>query len=160
MSDDRAFTEKFPEPPSAPDPRLKVLDRIVGTWNLKHRDLNTGEEWEGQDIYQWMDGGYFLSEHHEEYGKNIKGMMVIGYEQRFGQEKPSDDIIGHWFESSTGAHYVYYWDVTETTVTCEFEEKGSEAAFRGTFSEDGRTITGAWRWPGGGYEITKAKVSA
>jgi hypothetical protein len=30
--------------------------------------------------------------------------------------------------------------------------------FSGTFNDDLNTITGAWRWHGGGYELTMTKI--
>ena len=112
-----------------PDPRLQSLDKLVGTWNLKHRYLNTGEEWSGQDTFEWMDGGFFLAFHHEEFGKNIKGLMIIGYEKKWGADTPSEDIIGHWFESSTGNHFTYIWEVDDKTVMFWLESKDSGMAF-------------------------------
>jgi hypothetical protein len=32
-----------------------------------------------------MDGGFFLAFYHEEFEQNIKGVMLIGYEQRMNQ---------------------------------------------------------------------------
>jgi hypothetical protein len=158
MTDDSPDFQ-MPEAPAEPDPRLRALDKLVGTWRLEHRALDTGEAWFGQDRFAWLDGGFFLSGHHEEFGKNIKGQMLVGYEHRWGEDKPSDALIGHWFESSSGFHFVYIWEVTEDSLTWWFEEQGSEAAFRGTFSPGGNTITGAWRWPGGGYELTMTRVA-
>jgi hypothetical protein len=158
MTDDRAKVS-MPPAPSQPDPRLRRLDRLVGTWRLQHRALDTGEEWLGQDQFEWLPGGFFLALHHEEFGKNIHGQMLIGYEQRWGAEKPGDDLTGHWFESSSGMHFVYYWEVTDDELSWWFEEQGSDTAFHGTFSADGNTISGAWRWPGGGYELTMTRLT-
>ncbi len=49
--------------PSAP---LRPLAKLVGTWELEHRDLNTNKEWGGKDIFEWLPGGYFMAFHHEE----------------------------------------------------------------------------------------------
>jgi hypothetical protein len=56
-------------------------------------------------------------------------------------------MIGHWFESSSGNHFVYIWELTDDVLTFWLEKKGSDAAFRGRFSDDGNTITGSWKWP-------------
>jgi hypothetical protein len=42
------------------------------------------------------------------------------------------------------------------TLTIWGGEKGSPPYYRGTLAaaDDGDTITGAWVWPGGGYEST------
>src|SRR5262245_8597629 len=143
---------------SHPDPRLRSLDKMVGTWSLTHRAFETGEEWHGQDTFEWMDGGFFLAFSHEEFGTNVKGVMLIGYERRWGQDSPSNELIGHWFEGSTGNHFDYIWEVGDDTITFWLESKDSPSAFRGTFSDDRNTITGAWTWPGGGYELTMTRV--
>jgi hypothetical protein len=36
-----------------------------------------------------MDGGFFLIFHHEEFVQNIKGIMLIGYERKWGEAEPS-----------------------------------------------------------------------
>jgi hypothetical protein len=141
-----------------PDPRLKSFDKLVGIWDLKHRDLKTGEEWLGRDTFQWMDGGFFLAFHHEEFEKNIKGLMIIGYEKKWGEEKPSEEVIGHWFESSTGSHYTYIWEVDDKSMNFWLESRDSGMAFKGTFGDDHKTISGTWKWPGGGYDLVMTKA--
>jgi hypothetical protein len=40
-------------------------------------------------------------------------------------------------------------------------EKGSPAFFKGTFSPDGNTCTGAWVFPGGGgYSTTMIRITS
>lgn len=141
-----------------PDPRLQFFNKLVGTWNLKHRDLKTGEEWLGRDTFQWMDGGFFLAFHHEEFEKNIKGLMIIGYEKKWGEDTPSEEVIGHWFESSTGSHYIYIWEVDDKSVIFWLEGRDSGMSFKGTFSDDHKTISGTWKWPDGGYDLIMTKV--
>lgn len=145
---------------STPDPRLKALDKLVGRWELHHKDLNTGEEWGGQDRFEWLEGGFFLAFYHEEFGSNVKGMMLIGYETRWGMDEPTQDLIGHWFETNTGNHYVYIWDVDDFNITFWLEGRDSGMAFKGKFSEDLNTVTGVWTWEGGGYELTMTKINA
>ncbi len=157
MTNDRS-DDHLPPSPSKPDSRLRALDKLLGTWSLKDRAFDTGEEWRGQDTFEWMDGGFFLAFHHEEFGQNIKGIMLIGYERKWGEDKPSNELIGHWFESTTGNHFEYVWEVGDDTLTCWLGQKGSDSAFQGTFSNDGNTITGAWKWPGGGYEQTMTRL--
>jgi hypothetical protein len=105
-----------------------------------------------------LEGDFFLAMHHEESGKSIKGMMLIGYEKRWGEDKPTKDLIGHWFETSTGNHFIYIWEVTDNAMTFWLESRDSGMAFSGVFSDDLNTITGAWRWPGGGYALTMTKI--
>jgi hypothetical protein len=142
-----------------PDARLRKLDPLVGAWDLRHRDLSTGEEWAGHDVFNWLTGGHFLAMHHEEFGRGIEGLMVIGYPKGWDQKTPSDRLIGAWFESSSGNQFSYVWEVDQRTVKYCLLPETADAAFEGKFGDDQNTITGAWRWPGGGYELTMTRVS-
>ena len=44
------------------------------------------------------------------------------------------------------------------TLTIWFGERGSPAYYEGTLSEDGGTLTGAWHYPGGGYEAISTRI--
>ncbi|HEU5121817.1 MAG TPA: hypothetical protein VFT59_03145 [Candidatus Saccharimonadales bacterium] len=131
---------------------LQPFTRLIGDWKLKHRDLNTGKEWGGNDTFAWLPGDRFLTfRHHEDSG--IDGLMVIGKEMGWEETEPSSEIIGHWFESSSGYHYKYIWEITGDTVQFWLNSKESGMFFKGTFSEDDNTINGTWKWPGGGYDL-------
>ena len=144
-----------------PNPSLKQLDGLIGTWNVTNRDLKTGREWHGRDTFEWLDGGFFLAYRHEELSEpGIKGIMLIGYERAWGADQPSQELMGHWFESTSGDHFVYVWEVAGSTLTFWLGERGSTAAFRGKFSDDRKMIAGRWEWPGGGYESTMSKVTS
>lgn len=142
-----------------PDARLRMLDPLVGAWDLHHWDLSTGEQWKGHDVFSWLSGGHFLAMHHVEFGRGIEGLMVIGYPKGWEQKTPSEQLIGVWFESSTGNRFDYIWEVGERSVMFRLLPENANAAFRGEFSDNHNTIRGAWRWPGGGYELTMTRVS-
>jgi hypothetical protein len=95
--------------------------------------------------------------HHEEE-KGVKGVMIIGHEKGWEETVHGEEIIGHWFESSSGFHYKYIWEVDERTVQFWLNDKQSGMAFNGEFGEDGNTITGMWKWPGGGYNLTMIRA--
>lgn len=122
-----------------PNPDLKNLDRLVGTWKI------TGGA-EGQTVYEWMEGGFFLIQR-VDFGES-KGIEMIGHEQKYGQE-PSPEIKSRYYGTS-GSTFDYVYEVQGDTLMIWFGEKGSPAFYRGTFSEDGNTITGEWVYPGGG----------
>lgn len=42
---------------SKPDPALKRLEVLVGTWNIKGRESGPGGEMHGKVIFEWMEGG-------------------------------------------------------------------------------------------------------
>ncbi len=137
----------------APNPDLKSLDRLVGTWKVSGPDID------GQVIYEWMEGGFFLLQHFDfvHYGNKVKGIEVIGHEQEFGAE-PSADIKSRIYDTA-GNTFTYVYDLDGDTLTIWGGEKGSPAYYRGTWSDDGNTNAGAWVYPGGGgYDSTMTRI--
>jgi hypothetical protein len=142
-------TEQAP----TPNPDLKSLDRLVGTWKVSGPDI------EGEVVYEWMEGGFFLIQHVDfvHGGRKIKGMEIIGHEQPFGEE-PSEEIKSRYYDT-VGDTLDYVYEVEGDTLTIWGGQKGSPAYFRGTFSDAGSTVAGAWVYPGGGgYESTMTRI--
>jgi hypothetical protein len=131
-----------------PSPALRALDRLVGTWELSG-DVG------GSVTYEWMEGGFFLIQHID-LGEEAKGMEVIGHERGF-QAEPSADVKSRFY-SGTGDTLDYVYEIEGDTLTIWFGERGSPAYYRGTFSEDGNVLTGAWHYPGGGYEAISTRI--
>lgn len=137
----------------APNPDLKSLDRLVGTWKISGPDIG------GQVTFEWMAGGFFLFQHvdliHD--GRLIKGIEIIGHNQPFGGEA-SADIKSHWF-GSAGETFEYTYECNDEALTIWGGDKGSPAYYKGKWSTDGNTNTGAWHFPGGGgYESNMDRV--
>jgi hypothetical protein len=139
-----------------PNPDLKSLDRLVGTWDVF--DPGDAGGVRGRITYEWMEGGFFLVQHVdlEHGGQKIKGIEIIGHEQTFGAE-PSADIKSRFYDTM-GNTLDYVYEVDGGTLTIWGGEKGSPAYFKGSFSEDGNTVTGGWVYPGGGYASTMTRV--
>jgi hypothetical protein len=151
MSDDTG-TEQQQAP--TPNPDLEGLNRLVGTWNV------TGGA-EGTVTYKWMEGGFFLVQHVdlEQFGQRLKGIEIIGHLRPFGEE-PSGDIRSRYYDTA-GNTLDYVYEVEGDTLMIWGGEKGSPAYFRGTFSPDGTTCSGAWVYPGGGgYDSTMTKAAS
>jgi len=151
MTDDHTDT---PQQPPTPNPDLKGLERLVGTWKVSGGAQGTA-------TYEWMEGGFFLLQHVdlEQYGQKTKGLEIIGHEQQFGAE-PSADIKSRFYDN-LGNTLDYVYELEGDTLTIWGGEKGSPAYYKGTFRQDGTAISGAWVYPGGGYEstMTRAKSS-
>jgi hypothetical protein len=148
-----ANTNAQPEQqPPTPDPDLKRLDKLVGTWTV-----SGGAH--GKVTYEWMEGGFFLMQHVdlEQDGQKIKGMEIIGHLRPFGAA-PSDEIRSRYYDTM-GNTLDYVYEIDGNTLTIWAGEKGSPAYYTGTFSDDGHTCTGNWVYPGGGgYESTMTRV--
>jgi len=63
-NDDTNNVQAHDQPPE-PNPDLKNLDRLVGTWRMS-------EEVSGTVTYEWMEGGFFLIQRVdlEQYGED------------------------------------------------------------------------------------------
>jgi hypothetical protein len=140
------------QPAAKPNPDMEGLNKLVGTWNV------TGGA-QGQVTYEWMEGGFFLLQHVdlEQDGQRLKGIEVIGHEQTFGAP-PSEDIKSRYYDS-IGNTLDYVYEVVGDTLTIWGGERGSPAYYKGRFSDDGNTCSGAWVYPGGGgYESTMTRA--
>ena len=149
MADDSNTRDAQTQRPPQPNPDLKSLDKLVGTWAV------SGDT-EGTVTYEWVEGGFFLFQH-VELGGN-KGLEVIGHEQTFG-EVPSQDIRSRYYGFSEGETLDYTYELEGDTLTIWSGERGSPAYYQGTFSDDGDILSGAWHYPGGGgYEATSTRI--
>jgi hypothetical protein len=144
--------QAYQQPPE-PSPDLKRLgDRLVGTWEV------TGGA-QGRVTFEWMEGGFFLIQgvDLEQYGQRIKGLEIIGHEKPFGSE-PSEEIKSRFY-SNTGDTLDYVYELEGNTLTIWGGERGSPAYAKSEFSEDDKTGSGEWVYPGGGgYQFTMTRA--
>ena len=94
MSDDDTDAQDYGRPPT-PNPDLKSLDKLVGTWEM------SGDV-QGRVSFECMEGGFFLIQRVDlvQYGQRIKGIEIIGHERPFGAES-SEEMKSHFY-SNTG----------------------------------------------------------
>jgi hypothetical protein len=146
MAENNTDAQANPQP-LTPSPALRSLDRLTGRWKVSGPDLD------GQVTFEWMEGGFFLMQHVQlnQGGQTTHGIEIIGH------DKDSNSLKSHYFDS-TGDILEYTWDVTGNTLTIWFGSFDSPAFYRGNFSGDGNTNSGACQWPGGGYESTMTRV--
>lgn len=140
-----------------PNPDLKSLDRLVGTWKVS--DPSGKGAINGHVTYEWVEGGFFLMQRFdfEHNGQKRKGIEIIGYEHAFGAE-PGREIRSRVYDNM-GNTLDYVYEVDKDTLTIWGGQKGSPAYFKAKFSDDGNTCTGGWVYPGGGgYESTITRV--
>ncbi|MBI5304945.1 MAG: hypothetical protein HY868_22620 [Chloroflexi bacterium] len=151
MADNTINAQSQQQPPK-PNPDLKSLDRLVGTWKI-----SGGAQ--GTVTYEWMEGGFFLIQHFdlELEGHKVKGIEIIGHLKPFDGQ-PSEDIKTRIYDNM-GNTFDYVYEIEGDALTIWGGERGSPAYFKGTFSDDGNTNTGAWHYPGGGgYKSTMTRV--
>jgi hypothetical protein len=137
-----------PEAPDARTAALRTLDRLVGTWTVSGPGGHGGEV-----RYEWMDGGCWLVQHvdlHSAEGRD-RGVEYVGWDEAAGE------LRSHFF-GSRGELLEYTYRIEGDLLTIFFGGADSPARFEGRFTDDGRVNTGAWQWPGGGYETTMTRA--
>ena len=143
MSDDDIDAQAYGRPPE-PNPDLRSLDRLVGTWELSG-DVR------GTVTYEWMEGDFSLLQRVEleqQDGQRIMGIEIIGHERPFGAE-PGEEIRSRFY-SNMGDTLDYVYELEGVHLKIWAGERDSPAYFEGTFSADDDTITGRGEWPGAG----------
>ncbi len=107
-----------------------------------------------------MGGGRFLPHQRFDFerdGHPIKGIEIIGHEQKFGAE-PSAEIKTRVYSFMDGMTLDYAYEMDEEGLTIWMDRKGSSGYMKGKFSDDGDTMNIEWLWPGGGYKATATKI--
>ena len=84
-------------------------------------------------------------------GETTRGVEYIGLDSDSGR------LQSHFF-GSTGKILEYTYELVDDTLTIWFGGPDSPAKFVGEFNGDRTVNTGAWQWPGGGYESTMTRV--
>jgi hypothetical protein len=125
-----------------PDPALKRLDRLVGTWSMKgHLIGSTEENIIGQATFQWLEGGFFMQQDIDLdfAGMKIKSRELIGY-------NPETEAFSSLVYSNLSPMPLpYQWDLREDTLTISVSYEPMNATFTGKFSADGGNFAGGWR---------------
>ena len=132
----------LPQGASRPE-ALKRLDRLVGTWSMKgHLVGSTEENVIGRTTFRWVAGGFFLEQDVEIdfAGKmKIESVEIIGYDPETGA------FSSYVYSNFSPEPLPYKWDLRGDTLTISVSYGPLDAAFRGTFSEDGESFSGGWR---------------
>jgi hypothetical protein len=120
--------------PVGPDPRLKPLEILVGTWEIKVIHPKVPGSIHGWATFEWFPGGKFLL---ERTGMNNPvfpaGLSMIGYDEATG------DYIQHYFDSR-GVMRDYYLRLRDNILTNWRDDPDFSQRFTGTISDDGNTI--------------------
>jgi hypothetical protein len=130
--------EQAPPQPDKPNPALKRLEKLVGTWDIKGRTLDSKEDnITGRMTCEWLPGGFFLTQRGEAScgGLTVRSLEIIRY------DPATDTFPASVYSNGSGTVLPYHWDVRGDTVTHWTETD----KYTGTLSEDGRTLTGGWR---------------
>jgi uncharacterized protein DUF1579 len=163
MADD---TDAQAEAPPAPDPALRRLDRLVGSWRMKGRPVGADEDSIfGTARFEWLHAAagksFFLRQDMEmDYaGTPIKSHELIGYD-------PETRAFSSFVYSNMAPDpWPYEWDIQGDDITISISKGAMNARFTGKFSPDGNSFSGGWRPAPGAdeainapYDITVSRV--
>jgi len=139
-----------------PDPALKRLGRLVGTWTMKGRPLGTDEDTiTGTTRFAWLHeagGSFFLQQDMEmDYdGQPIKSHELIGYDPK---TKAFSSFV---FSNMAPDPWPYAWDIEGDDITIAIKKSPMDATFTGKFAPDGNSFSGGWRPNPGADEAVNA----
>lgn len=149
-----------------PDPALRRLDRLLGTWKLKGRPLGSDRDTiTGTTTFTWLheeDGrGFFLQQDMEmDYdGMPIRSRELIGYDAESGA------FTSYVFSNMSPDALPYRWDVQADALTISVDYGEMNARFTGRFAADGNSFSGGWRPNPGAdpvinapYDVTATRI--
>jgi Protein of unknown function (DUF1579) len=127
--------------PRQPDPALKRLDRLVGSWSMEGNLVGSDETTiKGETTFRWLPGGFFLEQraHLDFAGLEIEALELIGYDSE------TDTFPSTVFSNFSPDPLPYRWDVQGERVTITVSYGPLDATFTGSWREDG-TFAGGWR---------------
>ncbi len=123
---------------STPDPALKRLEKLVGTWSIKGRTLDSQDDnISGWVTIEWLPGGFFLQQlgEMEFMGSKIHSLEIVGY------DPSTKAFFSNVYSNMAGVPAPYEWDIQGNVVTHWTEE----SKYTGILSEDGNILSGGWR---------------
>jgi hypothetical protein len=127
--------------PPQPDPALKRLERLVGSWSMEGHLVGSDEKnIRGETTFRWVAGGFFLEQQVrlDFMGLEIDSVELIGYD-------PETDTFPSTVYSNFSPNPLpYRWDVKGDDVTIAVSHGPLDSTFTGSWREDG-TFSGGWR---------------
>src|SRR5262245_38471937 len=115
-----------------PDPALKRLDRLVGTWSMRGHLIGSDEEnIIGRTTFQWLDGGYFLQQDAE---IDFAGMSKIKARELIGYDPETEAFSSFVYSNFSPEPLPYTWDLQDDTITISVAYGPLDATFKGQFS--------------------------
>lgn len=136
------------ELPLTPHPRMRQLEHLVGRWR------NEGGA-PGISTFRMALGGHYLTQEFETTtprGRHLSGIEYVTWDH------DTQTLRSHLM-ADDGSNFTYTYQIDDDgTCWTWFGDKGSSNYFKGRLSEDRRTITGRWQWPGGGFDTVSTRV--
>jgi len=133
-------------PKPTPNPALKRLDRLVGTWKMTGGPVGSDKDtMTGTTTFKWLHeengSGLFLQQDMEMDfdGTFIQGHEIIGYDPK------TDKFPSHVFSNMSPEALPYEWDIQGDDVTITVNYGPISSTYHGKFAPDGNSFSGGWR---------------
>ena len=137
MTDDQA-AQGSPQP----DPALKELDFLVGTWSMRGHLLGSDEEnIVGQTTYEWLPGRFFMR---QRVKLDFAGMFQIDSEELIRYDPETGKFPSTVYSNLSPEPLPYEWEVRDGSVTIRVSYGPLDATFNGALGKDGG-FSGGWR---------------
>jgi hypothetical protein len=150
MNDDAAAGPQMPQP----DPALKRLEFLVGTWELKGRTIGSEEDnVTGEARFEWLPGGFFLR---QRVTLDFAGMVHVESEELIGYDPKTEAFSSRVFSNMSPEALPYEWDVRDGSMTISVSHGPLDATFKGQVGDDGNSFSGGWRPNPGADELVNA----
>src|SRR5262245_24811238 len=147
-----------------PNPALRRLDHLVGTWTLTGHLVGSDEESiSGEISFRWLEGGLFLQQDAE---IEFAGMFKVNAHELIGYDPETEAFASYVYSNLSPMPLPYKWDLREDTLTISVSYGPLDAKFTGEFRDGGETFSGGWRpHPGAdqtiniAYDVMGTRVS-
>jgi Protein of unknown function (DUF1579) len=155
--------DETPQQQPKPDPALRELDFLVGTWSMKGHLIGSDEEnIVGETTYDWLPGGFFLR---QRVNMDFAGLFRIDSEEIIGYDPASGKFKSQVFSNLSPEPLPYEWEVRGGSMRITVSHGPLDATFTGELGDDGETFAGGWRANPGAdetvnvpYEIHGARI--
>ena len=120
--------------------RLDAFDPLVGEWAIEIRWPGHDEPIRGATSFAWLDGGGYLVQR-----ATIDKPEFPNFVALIGPPAgDADRVVMHYFDSR-GVARIYHAALHDGVLRLSRDDDPEFAQrYSGRFSEDGRTVTGAW----------------
>jgi hypothetical protein len=143
-----------------PNPALERLDALVGEWKME-AGAPGGPPWPGEArvTFEWLEGRAFLIERWTvDMPEAPDGIAIIG------PDESGERLRQHYFDSR-GVERIYEMSFGDGDWKLWRDGDDFSQRFSGTFSDDGKTISGRWEIAHDGktwetdFDLTYIKVT-
>jgi hypothetical protein len=137
----------MPTPQQTPNPVLRRLGVLVGEWEME-ASVEGQSMGRGRTAFDWLEEGAFLVQRaYAEVAEDAPAEWVANSPLPLATITGLDDSSERFsvlYADSRGVFRVYQMTLSDGVWRMWREAPGFFQRFTGTFSADGRTITGGW----------------